>query len=306
MNYMQRKEEWKYYFLLLFTSFLWGGNFVAGKFLVGHAAPLLLTEMRWLLAVACLIPFVLWKEKQLSFPKAALLPLIFMGLTGVLLFNWFMFKALEYTTADNVGLLSTLNPISIAIASYFFYKETLTYRQCVAMAISFLGILTVMVHGDWQRLVLLEFNRGDLYMLGAVAIWGLYSVMARKAMKFVSALKATLWSGIFGAIMIIPLTPSYAIEQPNVLFWSALIYTSIGATVLAMIFWNISVQKIGSTKSGMFLNFNPIFTAVLAYIFLGEKMYLSQFVGSIVVIYGLILFTTKVKKKEKKLKMHVS
>jgi drug/metabolite transporter (DMT)-like permease len=44
MEHMEQHQEWKYYFLLLFTSFLWGGNFVAGKFLVGHASPLVLTE----------------------------------------------------------------------------------------------------------------------------------------------------------------------------------------------------------------------------------------------------------------------
>ncbi|RAK23114.1 drug/metabolite transporter (DMT)-like permease [Anoxybacillus vitaminiphilus] len=297
---MEQQEEWKYYFLLLFTSFLWGGNFVAGKFLVGYASPLVLTEMRWLLAIACLLPFVWWKERRLSFPKIALLPLIFMGLTGVLLFNLFLFKALEYTTADNVGLLSTLNPISIAIVSYFVYKEKLTIRQCIAMAISFIGILIVMIHGDWRKLVHLHFNIGDLYMLGAVAIWGLYSVFAKEAMKFVSAFKATLWSGIFGAIMIIPFISSYTITEPNLSFWSALIYTGVGATVLAMIFWNIGIQKVGSTKSGMFLNFNPIFTALLAYILLGEKMYTSQLLGSIIVISGLLLFTSKPKQRENK------
>jgi len=303
---MEHNREWRYYLLLLFTSFLWGGNFVAGKFLVGHAAPLILTEMRWLLAVACLVPFVWWKEKKLAFPKGALFPLIFMGMTGVLLFNWFMFKALEHTTADNVGLLSTLNPIFIALASYLAYKEKLTQRQCVAMVISFIGILIVMVHGDWQRLVHLKFNIGDLYMLGAVMIWGLYSVIARKAMEFVSAFKATLWSGIFGSIMIFPFINSFTVKEPNFIFWSALIYTSIGATVLAMIFWNIAIQKIGSTKAGMFLNFNPIFTAVLAYSLLGEKVYPSQFIGSMIVICGLFLFTSKPRKKNLQLESRAS
>ncbi len=303
---MKQHQEWKYYSLLLFTSFLWGGNFVAGKFLVGHASPLLLTEMRWLLAIACLIPFVWWKEKRLSFSKHALFPLILMGLTGVFLFNFLLFKALEYTTADNVGLLSTLNPISIAIASYFAYKEKLTTQQCIAMGISFIGILIVMVHGDWQKIVHLHFNIGDLYMLGAVAVWGMYSVVTRQAIKFVSAFQATLWSGIFGAIMIIPFISSYTIKEPDLSFWSALIYTGVGATVLAMIFWNIGIQKIGSTKAGMFLNFNPIFTALLAYMLLGEKMYPSQFIGSIIVISGLILFTLKPKPQKIQVRSHVS
>ncbi len=284
----------KYYGLLLFTSLLWGGNFVAGKFLVNHASPLLLTELRWLIAVLCLIPLVLYFDRSLRFPKEALFPLILMGLTGVVLFNALMFIALMYTTADNVGLLSTLNPISIAIASYFFFREKLTASQFFAMTVSFVGILTVISHGEIQRIINFHFNIGDLFMLGAVAIWGLYSVIAKKAMKYVSPYKATLWSGIFGVIMIIPfVSRDYTIVSPTPSFWIALVYSAIGATVLAMIFWNIGVQKVGGTRSGMFLNFNPIFTAILAFIFLDEKLTLSQFIGSIIVIFGVYLFTVR-------------
>jgi drug/metabolite transporter (DMT)-like permease len=294
----------KYYFLLLFTSFLWAGNFVAGKFLVNHGSALLLTEIRWLIAVICLIPFVWWKEKTLSFPKKALIPLLIMGLTGVLLFNYLMFLALEYTTADNVGLLSTLNPISIAIASFFFFREKLNLRQLSAMLISLFGILIVISHGDISKLLSFYFNIGDLFMLAAVAIWGLYSVSARKAMTQVSPYNATLWAGIFGALLNLPLVlfTFEGIVNPTMSFWWAILYSSIGATVLAMIFWNIGIQKVGSVKSGMFLNFNPIFTAILAFIFLGEKLTISQTAGSMIVILGVYFFTAP----KSKLKTHLT
>lgn len=287
------QSQSKYYILLLFTSLLWAGNFVAGKFLVNHGSALLLTEMRWVIAVLCLIPFVWWKEKSLTFPIKAIIPLILMGLTGVLLFNYLMFLALVNTSADNVGLLSTLNPISIAIASFFFYRDKLSIRQLTAMLISLFGIIIVISHGDLNKLLALQFNRGDLFMLAAVAIWGLYSIAARKAMQYVSPYKATLWSGIFGVAINLPFMLSTdGISNPTPSFWWAILYSSIGATVLAMIFWNIGIQKIGSVKSGMFLNFNPMFTALLAYFFLGEKLTLTQTAGSVIVILGIYVFTT--------------
>lgn len=287
----------KYIGLLLFTSLLWGGNFVAGKFLVSHATPLFLTELRWLIAVICLFPFVWWKEGSILFPRKALLPLIIMGITGVLLFNFLMFVALKYTTADNVGLLSTLNPISIAIASFFFYREKVTFQQLVGMGISLFGILIVMSKGKMDMITSLQFNIGDMYMIGAVLIWGLYSVSAKLAMKYVSPYKSTLWAGIFGVVMILPFTvKSSYILNPTPAFWIATFYTAIGATVLAMIFWNIGIQKVGNTKSGMFLNFNPIFTAILAYLLLDERMNSSQFLGAFIVIFGVIIFTTKSRK----------
>ena len=101
-----------YMVLLLCTSFLWGGNFVVGKFLVRHASSLTLTNLRWLIAIVCLVPMVWFYEKKLLPTRQALIPLILMGVTGVALCNLFMFWALERTDATNVGLLSTLNPIS--------------------------------------------------------------------------------------------------------------------------------------------------------------------------------------------------
>ncbi|MGX1900097.1 DMT family transporter [Thermolongibacillus altinsuensis] len=284
----------KYYLLLLITSALWGGNFVAGKFLVGHASPLALTSMRWLLAILCLIPIVLWKERTLRLKKEAFASLLAMGLTGVIFFNVLMFQALQYTSADNVGLLSTLNPIAIAVVSYFFYHETLAKRQWLAMFISLLGVMIVMTHGHIETLLRLHFNIGDLFMLAAVLVWGLYSAFAKKAMKWHSPLEATFWSGVFGTIGMLPFTlSSFSIKTIDASFAFALLYTSLGATVLAMIFWNIGVQKIGGTKSGIFLNFNPLFTALFAYVWLGEQMNGAQLIGSIITISGVVLFAKK-------------
>ncbi|WP_027352146.1 DMT family transporter [Desulfotomaculum nigrificans] len=282
-----------FYLLLIFTSMIWAGNFVAGKFLVGHASPLTLTNMRWIISILCLIPIVWVREKRLLPPHQAILPLFLMGLTGVVFFNIFMFLALERTSADNVGLLSALNPVSIAVASYFLLHEKISARQVLGMLISLIGVLAVISHGDWHRIAKFHLNTGDLFMLAAVVMWGLYSVTGKKAMQYVSPYMSTLWAGAFGFMALLPFNlPSFTITGPDKAFWMATLYTSIGATVAAMVFWNIGIQKIGGTRSGMFLNFNPIFTAILAYFLLGEQMSPAQVVGTVLVIAGVYLFTT--------------
>lgn len=282
-----------FYALLLCTSLLWGGNFVAGKFLVGHAGPLVLTEMRWVVALVCLVPLVWFRERKLFPPRAALWPLFWMGVTGVVLFNWFMFMALERTSAGNVGLLSALNPVSIAIVSFFVLREKMSRRQLTGMLISLTGVLIVISRGHLASLLQLKFNVGDLFMLGAVASWGFYSVFGKKAMQHVSPYMSTLWAGVFGSLVLVPfILPSPTITAPDTAFWIATAYVSIGATVIAMLFWNIGVQKVGGTKSGIFLNFNPIFTAILSFLFLGERMTTVQLIGTMLVISGVYLFTT--------------
>lgn len=283
---------YKYYLLLLFTSLLWGGNFVVGKSLIDYASPSTLTILRWIIAVICLIPLVWFKEKTLVPHKKALIPLILMGGTGVVLFNMFQFMALEFTSATNVGLISTVNMFSIALASYFFLKEKINAFQLLAMLISLGGVMLVLTNGHVGVFLSLQFNKGDLFMMIAVASWGLYSVCSKWAMTYTTPLMATLYSGLFGVMILTPFhLGDITVQNIDASFIQSILYTGIISTVVCMLFWNIGVQKIGATTSGIFLNFNPVFTALLAFLFLGEKMTWVQGLGSLIVIVGSLLFT---------------
>lgn len=283
---------YKYYLLLLFTSLLWGGNFVVGKSLIDYASPSTLTILRWIIAVICLVPLVWFKEKKLLPHKKALLPLLLMGGTGVVLFNLFQFMALDLTSASNVGLISTLNMFSIALASYFFLKEKINGFQLLTMFLSLGGVMLVLTNGDMGVFLSLQFNKGDVFMMMAVAVWGVYSVCSKWAMIYTTPLMATLYSGLFGVLILIPFHfGTITVEKIDASFIQSILYTGIISTVVCMLFWNIGVQKIGATTSGIFLNFNPVFTALLAFLFLGEKMTWIQGLGSLIVIIGCLLFT---------------
>ncbi|GED62977.1 transporter [Lysinibacillus fusiformis] len=278
--------------LMLVTSLLWGGNFVVAKTLVAHASPMTLTTVRWLIAVIVLVPLVWWKEKKLVPPKQAIVPLLLMGVTGVALFNIFQFLALELTTSTNAGLISTMNTISIALFSFVLLKEKITKWQLSAMVLSLFGVVLVLSKGDWQLLLDFQLNTGDLWMLAAVCVWGLYSICSKWAMQTASPLMATLYAGVFGVLLLLPFTSAdFTFTNVNTSFILSMLYTGIISTVVCMVFWNIGVQKLGATTSGIFLNFNPIFTALLAYLFIGENMSWLQGIGGLIVIMGCYLFT---------------
>jgi drug/metabolite transporter (DMT)-like permease len=280
-----------YVVILLLTSFLWGGNFVYSKFLVGHASPITLTFLRWTIAIIVLFPLIIKKEKKLLPPKDSILPLFLMGVTGVVFFNFFQFLALSRTSSINAGLISTLNPLSIAVSSAIFLHERLHFHQVVAMLLSLAGVIIVLSKGSLAIALSLHFNSGDLWMILAVILWGVFSVCGKWAMKTVSPMAATFYSGFFGVLMLLPFNihalKISAVDPPFIL---SLLYTGIVSTVICMLLWNIGVQKVGATKSGIFLNFNPIFTAILAYFILQERMTLAELFGSMIVITGCYLF----------------
>ncbi|MDX5476666.1 MAG: DMT family transporter [Bacillaceae bacterium] len=285
-------KEYKYYGLLLLTSFLWAGNFIVGKFLVDHASPMTLTILRWAIAVLCLLPIVWWTEKKILPSRKAILPLFLMGITGAALFNVFQFIALVNSTASNIGLISTLNIITIAVFSFIFLKERLSGLQIMSMIISLFGVLLVLSKGNIHVLLSFQFNVGDLWMLAAVCIWGVYSVCSKWASHTTSPMMAILYSGIFGLLVLLPFNvANLHISNVNTSFISAMAYTGLISTVVCMVLWNIGVSKIGATTSGLFLNFNPIFTVMLAFFILGEQMTWIQGIGSVIVIMGSYFFT---------------
>lgn len=284
--------QYYYFSLLLLTSLLWGGNFVVGKSLVEHASPMTLTTLRWIIAISCLLPIVWWKERKIFPPRSAILPLFLMGITGVVLFNLLQFVALEKTSATNVGLISTLNMISIAIFSFFFLKERINILQMFSMFFSLFGVILVLSKGNIDLFLSLRFNTGDLYMMAAVCVWGIYSVCSKWAMLTTTPMMSTLYSGIFGLLVILPFNFSdFAVSNINTSFIQSILYTGVISTVACMVLWNIGVQKLGTTTSGIFLNFNPIFTAILAFLLLGEKMTWVQGIGSCIVIIGCYMFS---------------
>jgi len=281
-----------YVLLMLVTSLLWGGNFVVAKSLVDHASPLTLTSLRWLIAIAALLPMVWWKEKKLLPSRNALLPLFLMGITGVVLFNIFQFLALERTTSTNVGLISTLNTISIAFFSIVFLKEKINKLQVLSMLFSLFGVLLVLSKGNIDFLLSFHFNLGDLWMIAAVCVWGIYSVCSKWVMQTTSPLKSILYSGIFGLLVLLPFNlKDFSISNVNHSFILSLLYTGLISTVVCMILWSIGILKLGATTSGVYLNFNPIFTALLAFLFLGESISWTQGIGGLIVIIGCYLFS---------------
>lgn len=127
------------------------------------------------------------------------------------------------------------------------------------MILSFFGVILVLLKGNLALLFSLHFNSGDLWMIAAVCIWGIYSVCSKWATKTTTPLMATLYSGIFGVILLLPFnTGSFTVTNINTSFITSLLYTGLISTVLCMVFWNVGVQKIRATTSGIFLNFNPI------------------------------------------------
>ena len=94
------------------------------------------------------------------------------------------------------------------------------------MVLSLIGVVLVLSKGDWQLLWHFQLNTGDLWMVAAVCVWGLYSVCSKWAMQTTSPLMATLYAGLFGVLILVPFTiTDFTFSEIDSSFILSLLYT---------------------------------------------------------------------------------
>lgn len=295
--------------LLFLCNLFWAGNYVFGKYVITMLSPLWLTFSRWVLALVVLIPLACLMEKpdwkQLG---KQWLPLAFLGLTGVIGYNLFLYSALVHTSATNAALVTALNPGVIVLFSFFFLREKITAVQAAGFLLSLLGVLVVLTRGELMQIFAASYNTGDLLTLGAVLVWTLYSIMGRK-IKGVKPITATAASTLLAVVMLLPFAIGQEVDFAALdgLAITGLVYIVLFPSIFSFMFWNMAVREVGANKAGISLNLIPVITAVISVV-LGEGISGSQVWGGLLVITGVALASgiTEMMREKKKAAEEVS
>jgi drug/metabolite transporter (DMT)-like permease len=280
---------------LALAALFWSGNFIAGRALRGQIDPLMLNFARWSVALVLLAPFA-WRD---AFRNAGAVRrewrlILGLGASGIAAFHTLVYFALQTTTATNALLLFSLTPVVILVGAILLGMESATHRQLAGATVSITGAVVLITRGDLNLIRDAGFAAGDLWMLLAVAIWSLYSLLLRRRPADLPQ-NVTLAASIAAALLL--LVPFLALFSATELavFVSVPILLSVGyialfASVLAFLVWSYGVSKLGASRSGQFIHLMPVFGAVLAGTLLGETLALSQIVGAILVLSGITLF----------------
>jgi len=289
------------YLLLILAALFWGGNFALGKAVSEIIPPISLSYLRWAIALIIMIPLC-WSElKQHKNALLANWPLFsILGTTGVMGFNICVYLSLQYTSAINASLITSFSPAFVALISMIFIKELLSPKQWSGIALSFLGAVILIFKGNWQNLISLTFNKGDLIMLLAVVFWGIYSLFL-KIRGAVLPSKSLLAASIFmGLVIAFPLAAyETVLVGPNWIYnLSAFHYASLGyfgvfPTILAFLFFNKAMLEVGPSRATVYLSLIPVFASLLGILFLNESLTLYHLAGGALIITGIFLTSQK-------------
>jgi len=286
--------------MLVLATLFWAGNFVVGKIaFIESVPPFSLTFFRWLLVWLILIPFTYKEFFKLKNEILDNLFLLFLlGLTSVGLFNSFIYNALNFTQVINASLFNAVIPPTIILFCFLFKIEKTNKYQICGLIVSILGILSIITELDLNILLTLNFNKGDILMIGAVISWGIYSAFLKKRKFKVSLLTLVHILCTFGLLTLVPqflfeLSQGKTMIINNNLIY-CLIYLVIFPSIGSYYCWAGAVSIIGPNRAGIFLSLIPLFSTILAMIFFDEKFLFFHFIGSILIVLGLFLSNKKI------------
>jgi drug/metabolite transporter (DMT)-like permease len=287
------KATWVY-LLMMLPPLFWAGNATLARGIAELVPPITMSFWRWVIALAILTPFT-WTHVRRDWPriKSGWKSIILLGLLGIASFNTLLYTAARTTTAINISLTQSVMPVIIVLASFVLFRDRITLKQLVAVVLCTAGAGYIIIHGDVRRLIGLEFVIGDLIMLLAVFLYALYSALLRKRPDIhpLSFLTTTFFVGV---VFLLPLylwekqsAPPLVLSQPVVL---SLLFVAFFPSILAYLYWNRGIMEIGANKAGLFINLLPLFTALLAIIFLNERFQSYHLTGIVLIFSGLLLF----------------
>ena len=286
--------------MLVLATLFWAGNFIVGKAaFVEDIPPMSLVFFRWLLVWLILLPFTykeIIKYKEIIFKNLPLL--FFLALTSVGLFNSFTYLALVHTQVINASLFNTAIPAMIILLCFIFKIEKTNRFQIMGLILSVLGILSIITKLDFNILLTLNFNKGDIIMIGGVVTWGLYSSFLKKKKFTLPLLTLVHILCTFGLLFILPQF-LFEISQGKIIKFDInlsyiLIYLALFPSIGSYYCWAGAVSIIGANRAGIFLSLIPLFSTILAMLFFNEIFYFFHFIGSVLIILGLILSNKKI------------
>lgn len=281
------------YFYLAITSLFWGGNSVAGKMAVGHVSPMMLTTLRWMVALAVILALMTPQiRRDWNKIREHWLQLLAYGAVGFTMFNAFLYSAVKYTSAINAVILQAGIPMLIFLFNFVLFRMKASVAQVIGFTVTLIGVLITAAHGDLASLLQLQFNFGDALMILACIVYAAYTVALRwkPNMHWQSFIAAPAFGALLSAIplLIWEFSDGSAII-PDATGWVIVIYAAIFPSLMSQVLYVRGVEMIGANRAGLFINAIPVFGTLLSVLLVGETFHPFHLVALLLVLGGIAI-----------------
>ena len=219
--------------------------------------------------------------------------LVWIGIFGTFLNHTFFFVALSYAPAAHGALIPpTTSPVWTMLLAARRGQERITGFQGAGMVLCLVGVVLVvhparLLTGEGLGVLL-----GDgLFIISGMA-WGVYSYLSAVAMRRLSPVTTLAFGMVVGTLFLIPTAllerPWATLRFAHVSAWSALALLVLACTLLAYLWWNVALARVGAGRTAVFTNLVPLFGILLSWLLLGERLEPIQLVGGLLAVSGVV------------------
>lgn len=282
------------YIKLVLVTLFFASNFIIARVHSTSLSPITSAALRFIIASILLLIIVFQKYRKL--PKInfyQLKVIILLGIIGIAGDSICFFSGLKYTSASKASIIVALNPIFLAIFSNIFFNEKLNFLKLTGIFISLIGTIIVISNGAVLSIFHGNISIGELYILGSVLCWVLFTLMGKSVSKKLDSIIILCYSSIVGSIILttIGIQQNSFIDLNNMTLWIILGTLSIGTlgTAISYKFYYEAVYSIGASRSGIFLNLVPVFATIGGILILKETPTLAFFTGALMVLIGVYI-----------------
>lgn len=274
----------------LFAVLIWSVNAIVNKLSASAIEPAAISFYRWLLALLVLTPFVLpGVIRQWQTIRPHLWRLMVLGLLGMALYQSLAYYAAHSVSALFMGIIAALIPLLTVLLSMVILRLAPTVGILAGSLISFFGLIWLVSAGNLDQLLHHGIGAGEAMMLAASASYALYGVMTKRW-----SIPLPVWQSLyvqiaFGVLLLLPgflMTPDVALTPHNL---PLVAFAGLFASILAPWLWIHGVQKLGASITSIFMNLTPVFTALIAVLFLHEHLHSYHWIGGGLTLTGVLL-----------------
>lgn len=290
----QRRTVLATEFGLVVMALIWGLNFAVLKYGTNVLEPIGYNAIRMSIGTVALLLLAAVMAPMPS--RRDIGRLMLLGVLGHGVYQALFINGLAMTRAGTAALVVAASPAVIAIVGRAFGVERIERRAVLGIALSFVGIAIVVLGSSRGQAASGERVLGDLLILTSVLAWAFYTTFLRDYTRRIEGVHIAGWTLLGGTIPILVVAaPAIGRTQWSgitPLTWGALLYSGVGAIGLAYLFWYRGVRVIGSTRTAMFAQLQPMIALLAAWPLLGERPTSWQVGGSVAVMGGLLLTRT--------------
>ncbi|EKZ8998573.1 EamA family transporter [Salmonella enterica] len=285
------------YIKLFLVAFFWGASAIAGKIALQYSPPSMVIFFRFLISSIIMALILLCKRESFNIDLYSHIKSAIISLAGVSFCYYLYFNGLDLSSAFNAGIIEATTPLITILFAFLLKMEKINIYQVAGLILAYVGVLITMTKGDWTIIITSDYSPGDILLLLSTICFGAYNILTKRWQVNISPNVFMFYFFMYGCLTLSP----WLIYEGSAVFYNSLVkinnssfllselFMALCGSVMAYLFFNEGISKIGVSKASSFINLVPLITAFLSIYVLGEKTTVPQWIGASVILSGILL-----------------